>query len=305
MIVADYVDILTGKEPPNYFIICASDTEMRLVYLNLFCDAHKCGYRYVDSIDFKNRTRTLGKKEVLVLTDFKPVLENPSELYTEYNKPVVFCYTSPKGITKAVEQFYDKRVLIMNEITRDQARFILAKKGLATPAIQYLCENVANPTHVRRYGLQMLSLCNDLNISQQECFETYFKAQLRADVSEDPEPFFQAILTRNFAFVAEYIRQQSGNEFYVYASIFRWFENLIRFKASNGDYWNKGKLVKAIYSNYQHNDWRYLSVTDIMNLYSLGCRYRDNIKNSERDPITALEVYVCYIIRTLILKKVI
>lgn len=305
MTIVDYLDLLKNEELPNYFIICSTDTELRLVYLKLFCEAHKCGYKYVDSIDFKARTRALGKKEVLILTDFKPVLDKPSEMYMEYNKPVVYFYTTPKGITKEVEQFYNNRVLVIYEITREQAKFILAKKGVADPAIQYLSENVDNPTYMRRYGIQMLSLCADLKISQQQCFETYYMSQLRADISENPEPFFQAILTRNFAFVSEYIRQQSGNEFYVYASIFRWFENLIRYKASNGDYWHKGGLVKAVYSTFQQNNWNYLPITDIIAMYHKGKQYRDRIKNTERDAITALEVYVCYIIRTLMIRHVI
>ena len=49
------------------------------------------------------------------------------------------------------------------------------------------------------------------------------------------------LLNKDFNFV-HYLEQQAGNEFYVYAAIFRWLENLLRFLASRGDYWNKGGL---------------------------------------------------------------
>lgn len=305
MIIQEYLELIDRNPPPNYFILCSTDAELRLVYLKEFCAAHKCGYRYVENVDFKNRTRVLGKPEVLVLTDFKPVLEKPQELYTEYTRPIIYMYTSPKGINKEVEKFYDGHVLIVSEITYEQAGNILLKTGLAEPAIQYFCENIPNPTYVRRYGLQMLELCKDLNIDQQTCFETYYKEQVRADISEDPEPFFKAILNKDFNYVYTYLEQQAGNEFYVYAAIFRWLENLLRFLASRGDYWNKGGLVKAVYSQYQNYNWSGVSFVEIMHLYDKGLAYRDAIKNTERDPLTALEVYVCYIIHNLIVSHVI
>ena len=305
MTIQEYLNVLEQDEVPNYFIICSTDADLRLVYLKLFCEAHKCNYRYVENVEFKNRTRVLGKPEVLVLTDFKPVLEKPQDLYKEYNRPIVYMYTSSKGITKDIEKVYDERVLVVSEITREQAENILLKKGLAEPAIQYFSENISNPTYMRRYGLQMLDLCKDLNIDQQTCFETYYREQVRAEISENPEPFFKAILNKDFNFVYTYLEQQSGNEFYVYAAIFRWLENLLRFLASRGDYWNKGGLVKAVYSQYQPYNWSGMSYVEIMHLYDKGIEYRDAIKNTERDPLTALEVYVCYIIHSLIVSRVI
>lgn len=305
MTIQEYLKVLDSGELPNYFIICSTDTELRLVYLKLFCEAYNCNYKYVDNIEFKNRTRVLGKTEVLVLTDFKPVIEKPHEMYKEYSRPIVYMYTSPKGITTEIEKFYDNRVLVVSEITREQAENILLKKGLAEPAIQYFCENISNPTYVRRYGLQMLALCKDLNMDQQTCFETYYKEQVRADISEEPEPFFKAILTKDLDFVCEYLKQQSGNEFYVYAAIFRWLENLLRFLASKGDYWNKGGLVKAVYSQYQNNNWSNITYLDIIRLYDMGIEYRDTIKSTERDPLTALEVYTCCITQCLIDHQVI
>lgn len=305
MTIPEYLKLLDQTPPPNYFIICSTDTELRLVYLKLFCEAHRCKYKYVENIEFKNRSRVLGNSEVLVLTDFKSVIDKPHEMYKEYTRPVVYMYTNPKGITKDVEKFYDNRVLMISEITREQAENILLKKGLAEPAIQYFCENIPNPTYIRRYGLQMLDLCKDLNIDQRTCFEIYYKEQVRADIGEDPEPFFKAILNKDFNFVYTYLEQQAGNEFYVYAAIFRWLENLLRFLASRGDYWNKGGLVKAVYSQYQNYNWSGLSFVEIMHLYDKGLAYRDAIKNTERDALTALEVYVCYIIHNLIVSHVI
>lgn len=305
MTIQEYLNIIDSGDPPNYFIICSTDTELRLVYLKEFCAAHMCGYRHVENIDFKNRTRVLGKPEVQVLTDFKLILEKPQELYKEYTRPVVYMYTNPKGITKEIEKFYDERVLVVSEITREQAENILLKAGLAEPAIQYFSENITNPTIMRRVGLQMLELCKDMNMNQQQCFETYFKDQYRAELSENPEPFFNAILCKDFDFVFAYLEQQGGNEFYVYASIFRWLENLLRFLASKGDYWNKGGLVKAVYSNYQKNNWSGITYLDIIHWYDKGIACRDAIKSTERDALTALEGYTCYIIQQLMVHQVI
>lgn len=305
MTIQEYLNVIDSGNVPNYFIICSTDTELRLVYLKEFCAAHKCGYRHVENIDFKNRTRVLSKPEVQVLTDFKPILDKPQELYKEYTRPVVYMFTNPKGITKEIEKFYDDQVLIISEITREQAENILLKAGLAEPAIQYFSENITSPTIMRRVGLQMLELCKDMNMNQQQCFETYFKEQYRADISENPEPFFNAILTKDFNFVFDYLEQQRGNEFYVYASIFRWLENLLRFLASGGDYWNKGGLVKAVYSTYQKYNWSGLPYVEIMHLYDRGIQHRATIKTTERDPLTALEGYICYIIHSLITSQVI
>ena len=213
MTIQEYLNIIDSGDPPNYFIICSTDTELRLVYLKEFCAAHNCGYRHVENIDFKNRTRVLGKPEVQVLTDFKPILDKPQELYKEYTRPVVYMYTNPKGITKEIEKFYDDHVLVISEITREQAENILLKAGLAEPAIQYFSENITSPTIMRRVGLQMLELCKDMNMNQQQCFETYFKDQCRAELSENPEPFFNAILCKDFDFVFAYLEQQGGMSF--------------------------------------------------------------------------------------------
>lgn len=302
MTIAEYITALQQEQLPNFFILCSTDAELRLVYLKLFCDAHKCKHRHVESIDFKNRTRVLGKKEVLVLTDFKPVLDKPSELYTEYNKPVVYMYTNPKGINESVEKFYNNNVLIVNEITRTQAEYILAKKGVDKPIIDYLIRNVENPTHVRRHGLRLLEMCKDLNINQKECFKTYFEAQLRADIGENPEPLFQAILTCNMTFIHTYLRQQEGNEFYIYASLFNWLGNLIRFRASyrSHEYWSVGGLAKAVSDSFPHTDnWLNIPISELMCLYCQGIDFRTAIKSTERDARVALEVFICCIIRTL------
>ena len=97
----------------------------------------------------------LGKPEVQVLTDFKSILDKPQELYKEYTRPVVYMFTNPKGITKEIEKFYDDHVLIISEITKEQAENILLKAGLAEPAIQYFSENISSPTVMRRVFLML------------------------------------------------------------------------------------------------------------------------------------------------------
>ena len=90
MTIQEYLNIIDSDNPPNYFIICSTDTELRLVYLKEFCAAHNCGYRHVENIELRNRTGVLGKPEGLELTDCKPVHEKPQDMFKEYTRPVVY-----------------------------------------------------------------------------------------------------------------------------------------------------------------------------------------------------------------------
>ena len=74
---------------------------------------------------------------------------------------------------------------------------------------------------------------------------------MQSEVSEEPGPFCDAILDGDFTFIFTYLEAQRGNEFFVYASIFRWLEQIMRFVSCGNDYWNKGGLVKAVYTNFQ------------------------------------------------------
>lgn len=300
MNIPEFLEAMKKPIEHPYFVICSTDSELRHIYVNLFCKAHNCKPRYVESIDFKNKTRSLGVKEVLVLTDYKPVLETPKPDYINSSKLIIYLYTNPKGINKEVEKFYNNNVLIISEITRQQAENILYKKELEKDIIDYLTMNVNNPTEIRLYGLQVKALAADLNISQAECFDTYFKPHLKSELSEEPTPFLNAILNSDYTFVFDYLSQQGGNEFYVYSGLFRWIENILRFVACERDYWYKGGLVKAVYGDFQNKGLERIPWVTWIHLYEVGIRMREQIKLTERDALSGLEVYVCYIIQTLV-----
>lgn len=305
MTIKDYLDILHSDNKPSYFIICSTDSELRNIYVDRFCKAHNCKPHYVESIDFKNKTRCLATREVLILTDYKPVVETPKIEYSSTNKLIIYLYTNPKWITKEVDKFYNGNTVIIPEITKLQAENILYRKEIDQEIIDYLLENVSNPTEIRLYGLQVKTLAAELDMSQTECFNVYFKPHLKSEISEEPTPFLNAILNSNYTFVFDYLSQQRGNEFYVYSGLFRWLENILRFVACERDYWHKGGLVKAVYGDFQNKGLERIPWITWIHLYEVGIKIREQIKLTERDALSGLEVYVCYIIQTLVENQVI
>lgn len=300
-----YVKFLNEGNLPKYLVIAANDYELRKIYLNLYCKAQNCKPRIVESIDFKNKARTLGVPEVQVLVDYKPAIDKPKEEYINSSKLIVYLYTNTKWITSAVDKFYNGNVIVINDLTRTQAENLLSRKGLDDSIIEYLSENIESPTQMRLYGLQILLNAKELNMTNIECFEKLYKNDLRSELSEEPTPFLDAILDSNYSFVFEYLEAQKYNEFYVYAAIFRWLENVLRFVACNRDYWNTGGLVKAVYGPLQNKGLEKVPWITWIHIYKLGIQLRDQIKLTERDPLSALEVYVCYIIQTLVEHQVI
>lgn len=298
MNIPEFIAELANK--PTYFIITSNDSDLRRLYINRFCAAHNAKPKFVEKIEFKNKSRSLIKNEVLILTDFDAVLDKPKAEYKPTDKTVLYVFTKLKNVKEETEQFYDNRVLHISDLTEQQADNILEKQGLAADVIKFLNENAPNPSCIRLWGLQVIDLAASLKMSQSECFNIYFKPYLKTDIDEEPTPFLNAILDSDYSFVFEYLESQRGNEFWVYAALFRWIEQLIRFVTCNRDYWNGGGLVKAVYSNFQNRGLERMPAVDWIQIYHLGLAARERIKLTERDAMAGLETFVCTIINKLV-----
>lgn len=303
MTLAEFKDRM--KNPPNFMIIMSNDYDLRTLYLKQFCKAHNSTPAYVESIDWKSKGRVLNTNQVLVLTDNADVISTPKPEYKAVSRKVVYLYTSIKKVPESTIDFYEGNVLVIEDLTRAQASNILSKKHLNQSIIDYMKNNLDSPASMRLFGLQILDLSESLQMSDTEVFNRYYKNWMQSDISEEPGPFCDAILDGDFTFIFTYLEAQRGNEFFVYASIFRWLEQIMRFVSCGNDYWNKGGLVKAVYTNFQGRGLHNIPWVEWIYLYKTGLEFRRNIKVSERDPLTGLEVYVCTILRTLLDNRVI
>lgn len=303
MTLAEFKDRM--KNPPNFMIIMSNDYDLRTLYLKQFCKAHNSTPAYVESIDWKSKGRVLNTNQVLVLTDNADVISTPKPEYKAVSRKVVYLYTSIKKVPESIIDFYEGNVLVIEDLTWAQASNILSKKHLNQSIIDYMKNNLDSPASMRLFGLQILDLSESLQMSDTEVFNRYYKNWMQSDISEEPGPFCDAILDGDFTFIFTYLEAQRGNEFFVYASIFRWLEQIMRFVSCGNDYWNKGGLVKAVYTNFQGRGLHNIPWVEWIYLYKTGLEFRRNIKVSERDPLTGLEVYVCTILRTLLDNRVI
>lgn len=293
------------KSPPNYMIIMANDYDLRTLYLKQFCKAHNAEPAFVDKIDWKAKGRVLTTDKVLVLTDNSDIISDPKAEYKSTDRKIVFLYTSIKKVSETTINFFDNNVLVIEDLTQAQAVNILNKKKLNPAIIDHMKANLDTPALMRLYGLQIIDLAESLGLSDVEVFDSYYKPWMQSEISEEPGPFCDAMLDGDFNFIFKYLEAQRGNEFFVYASIFRWLEQIMRFVSCGNDYWNKGGLVKAVYTNFQGRGLQNIPWVEWIHLYKVGLEYRRNIKISERDALTGLEVYVCIILRTLLDNRII
>lgn len=303
MTITEFKDRI--KTPPNYFIIMANDYDLRSLYLKQFCNAHKCEPKFVESIDWKSKGRMLSNNQVLVLTDDPDIISTPKIEYKQSNRKIVFLYTSIKKIPESTIEFYEGNVLTIEDLTWAQATNILNKKKLSPTIIEHMKNTVDTPGNMRLFGLQILELSESLGMSDIDTFNLYYKPWMQSDISEEPGPFCDAILDGDFTFIFTYLEAQRGNEFFVYASIFRWLEQIMRFVSCGNAYWDKGGLVKAVYTKFQGRGLQNIPWVEWIYLYKMGLRFRHHIKVSERDALTGLEVYVCIILRTLLENRII
>jgi hypothetical protein len=303
MTLAEFKDVM--KNPPNVFVLMANDYDLRTLYLKQFCKAHNATPTFVESIDFKSKARFINANQILVLTDDSEILSNPKPEYKPTNRTVVYLYTSIKNIPEKTVEFFEGNVLVIEDLTWAQASNILTKKKLSPSIIEHMKNNLDTPANMRLFGLQVLDLAESLGVSDLDAFNQYFKPWMQSEISEEPGPFCDAILDGDFTFIFTYLEAQRGNEFFVYASIFRWLEQIMRFVSCGKDYWDKGGLVKAVYTNFQGRGLHNIPWVEWVYLYKLGLKFRKQIKVSERDALTGLEVYVCTILRTLLDNRII
>lgn len=303
MNIAQFKEVM--KSPPNVMVIMSNDYDLRTLYLKQFCKAHNATPTYVESLDWKSKGRVLGNNQVFVLTDDANVISEPKPEYKNTNRKIVYLYTSIKKIPEKTLEFFDNNVLIIEDLTWAQAGNILSKKKLSQSIIDHMKNNTDKPSTMRLFGLQILEMTQELGISDVEVFNTYYKSWMQSEISEEPGPFCDAILDGDFTFIFTYLEAQRGNEFFVYASIFRWLEQVMRFVSCGKDYWDKGGLVKAVYTNFQGRGLQNIPWVEWIYLYKLGLQFRKQIKTTERDALTGLEVYVCTILRTLLDNRII
>lgn len=303
MNLAQFKEVI--KNPPKFFIIMANDYDLRTLYMKQFCKAHNATPLNVESIDWKVKGRVLGTNQVQILTDDWSILDSPKPEYKEVNRPTVYLYTSIKKVAASTSEFFDDNILIIEDLTWAQATNILNKKGLSPSIVEHMKNNTANPGVMRLLGLQILELASQLGKTDLDVFNVYFKPWMQSDISEEPGPFCDAILDGDFTFIWTYLEAQRGNEFFVYASIFRWLEQIMRFVSCDNDYWNKGGLVKAVYTNFQGRGLHNIPWVEWIHLYKVGLEYRRRIKETERDALTGLEIYVCKILQKLLENRII
>lgn len=293
------------QNPPNHIVIMANDYDLRSLYLKQFCISHNATPTYVESLDWKNKGRVLGNNQVYVITDNLDVLSSPKPEYKPTNRKIVYLYTAIKKIPQPGLDFFGDDILIIEDLTWAQASNILSKKKLNQSIIDHMSRNLDKPATMRLFGFQILELSEELGLSDIDTFKRYYKPWMQSDISEEPGPFCDAILDGDFTFIFTYLEAQRGNEFFVYASIFRWLEQIMRFVSCNNDFWNTGGLVKAVYTKFQGRGLQNIPWVEWIYLYKLGLKSRHNIKISERDALTGLEVYVCTILKTLLDNRVI
>ena len=143
-------------------------------------------------------------------------------------------------------------------------------------------------------------MASDLELSLQDCFNQYYRNWLDGrNLDEEPTEFLNALLFGNQNIVFDYLRNQRGNELFIYASILNWLEDIIRFCSCEGDYWNDAGLVAAKYKVFRSQGVSRKPFFIWIRLYESGLRSMQSIKINEADPSVALEVFICFIIQTL------
>ena len=147
MNIPEFIAELANK--PTYFIIMSNDSDLRRLYINRFCAAHNAKPKLVEKVEFKNKSRSLIKNEVLVLTDFDAILEKHKPEFKTTDKTVLYVFTKIKTVKEETAAFYHNRVLTIADLTVQQADNILEKQGLDSDVIKFLNDNAPNPSCIR------------------------------------------------------------------------------------------------------------------------------------------------------------
>lgn len=298
MTIQDFLRDLGNK--PKFYVMFCPDAELRPIYVQKFVQAHKGKPTYRDSIDIGKQPRQVGPKPVYIVIDWEPGLKKPHSKYMETNYPILLVYTKKGEPSEAVKEAYKDRIVVVPEVTGEQATNLLRRQGIPEPLIEFLKEKTDSTQEAILLGKQVVGLASELDISVQECFDNYYRqALLHRNIDEEPTEFLEAILKRQYSIIFKYLSSQRGNELFVYASILNWIEDMIKFCSCNGDFWNDAGLVAAKYRPLKAANVSRIPFVKLIRLYGEGLRSMQSIKINEPDPSTALEVFVCRIIRTL------
>lgn len=298
MSVQEFLKALPSK--PMFYILVCPDAELRSVYIKLFSEAHKGKVTYKDTVDIGRQPRTIGLKPVYVVLDFDPVLKKPSNSYIKTTNPVLVLFTKERALSQEVLETYEGHIAVIPEVTGEQASGALRKIGVPEVMIEYLKAKTSSTQEAILMGKQLVSLAHDLDIPVQQCLDRYFRTALDSrNEDEEPTDFLRSILQRNYQAVFYYTLMQRGNELFVFAALLNWIQDMIKFCSCNGQYWEEGGLVAAKYNPFKQAGIINIPFSKLIKLHEAGLAAMHSIKLNEPDPGTALEVFICRVIRTL------
>lgn len=291
--------LIALKDKPLFYVMFCSDAELRPIYVRKFIEAHDGKAIYKEELQTGKQPRLIGKKPVYIVQDWEPGIKKPKTDYMKVNVPTLLLYTQ-KEPTETVKEVYKDRIVVIPEVTGEQATNLLSKSGLSSKIIDILKEKTSGTQEAILLGKQVISLSEELGISQQKCFDTYFlKALKDRNLDEEPTEFLQSILTKNFNYTFQYLAENTSNELFVFGCVLNWIEDIIKFCSCNGDYWNDAGLVSAKYTPFKNSNVRKIPFIQWIRIYEFGLRLMQSIKINEPDPSSVLEVFICYIIRIL------
>lgn len=298
MTIQDFLIDLKNK--PKFYVMFCPDAELRPIYIQKFVDVHRGKPVYRDSIDIGKQPRQIGPKPVYIVIDWEPGLKKPHSRYMNTNYPILLVYTKKTEPTEAVKEAYKNHIVVIPEVTGEQATNLLRKQGIPEPLIDFLKDKTDSTQEAILLGKQCVNLANELNLPIQNCFDIYYRTALQGrNIDEEPTEFLESILKKQFTQVFEYLLSQRGNELFVYAALLNWIEDIIKFCSCNGDYWNDAGLVAAKYKPFKLYGIHRIPFVKFIRLYGIGLKGMQSIKINESDPGTALEVFVCRIIQIL------
>lgn len=297
MDIKEFLQGLANK--PMFIVMFCPDSELRPIYVNKFVDAHQGRLVYRDDLLGGKQPRVIGKKPVYVILDWEPGLKKPKLEYSKVTFPTLLLYTG-KGPSESVKTVYGEHIVEIPPVTGEQATNLLSRLGLPFDIIDFLKAKTSGTQEAILLGKQVLSLSEELNLSVNDCFNSYFKLGLEGrNTDEEPTELLDSMLSRNYRYIFNYLLEQRGNELFVFGCILNWLEDLIKFCSCNGDYWNDAGLVSAKYKPFKQAGVNRVPFIQWIKVYEFGLHMMHSIKINEPDPGSALEVFICRIIQTL------
>lgn len=291
--------LIALKDKPLFYVMFCEDSELRPIYVQRFVETHGGKAVYKEELQKGKQPRLIGKKPVYIIQDWEPGIKKPKVEYMKVNVPTLLLYTV-KEPSESVKEVYKDRIVVIPEVTGEQATNLLSREGLSLNIIDALKEKTSGTQESILLGRQIISLSKELGISQQVCFDTYFlKALKDRNLDEEPTEFLQSILTKDFSYTFQYLAENTSNELFVFGCVLNWVEDIIRFCSCSGDYWEDAGLVSAKYTPFKNSKVRKIPFIQWIRIYEFGLGLMQSIKINEPDPGSALGVFVCHIIQIL------